>query len=167
MQGSTLVFASIYNPLPGKLTISGNPSAGYVVYDQNYLPSITIVNRTDVNVQLAAITTENVNYLNPSINGRIKGVTKSSGIIPVISIESRGAGNVVVAGLIANPKGTVSFLWTDSERAGGLFSMRDTLSTTTLTAAVAPVWAHILNVMGAASVGGVAGSATRFNVYST
>ncbi|MGL5173888.1 MAG: hypothetical protein ACRC75_08550, partial [Olsenella sp.] len=175
--GDTLVFKDISNPLPGRLTMKSvswgdtryvdvSPTSGFTIYDQNYLPSVTIVNRTSLSLRLGAIVTENENYLNPSINGRSAEAEKSSSILPTIEVESRSDGDVIVGGLIANPRGSVSFKWTDPDRHGSLLTAREQLTTTSTSITVAPIWAHEFNVSGAESVGGTGNGVEHFNVFA-
>ncbi|MBQ6411050.1 MAG: hypothetical protein IJI16_03775, partial [Atopobiaceae bacterium] len=181
----TITFGNISNPLKGTLDVRTDLKGLILketvdainVYDQNMIPYVRITNRTDLNVALKAITVENVGYLDPTVNGvstpgaNKTGVTGGIGggpVRPEITVTSHASGDVQFGGLanggfIANPTGTVSFVWTDEENPGGLIAgVQDVMAANLML--VAPIWANGFTVAGAGNVGS---SSSRLNLFAT
>ncbi|MBQ3301271.1 MAG: hypothetical protein IJH04_03885, partial [Eggerthellaceae bacterium] len=180
--------SDISNPIKGTLDIARNyngtvinvPLPASQVYDQNMIPYVRINNRIGIAVELAAITVENSNYLNPTVNGKSvatanktgeKGGANNGPVRPEVLITNHANGNAIVTDLIANPTGTVSFIWTDPEMRGDLISTIESTLTATM-GQVAPIWANIFVVTGAQNVGGngtddVPNKGYRLNIFST
>ncbi|MEN6340037.1 MAG: hypothetical protein ABFD03_07915, partial [Clostridiaceae bacterium] len=177
ISGETISFRAISNALPGTAYLSATYSA-LDVYDQSYIPEITIDNRTVLNIVLSGVTVQNVNFLKPIVrNSNGIAVTLTGAITlhtsavtaPSITITNELDGDLRITGLIANSGGKVSFLWT-GETGGALSAVQEV---TSISAAinVSPVWANSLLVEHAASIGaasytvGTTKVEQSFNVY--
>ncbi|MDO4399460.1 MAG: hypothetical protein Q4D27_00765 [Coriobacteriia bacterium] len=180
-EGGYVQFGKISNPLKGTLYVTCNLNGSVskvdvpvsAVYDQNMIPYVRIINSTDLDVIIGAISVENASYLNPSVNGvTATGVNKTgvtggidgAPVRPEVSVISNAGGDVTVGGLVYNPTGSVGFTWTDPDNRGSLYVTDPTVATTNLSIRVAPIWAHTFTVSGAQDVGT---AAKRVNLYAT
>ena len=164
---------NITNNLAGYLNM-GEVGGKYKVYDQMYIPYVTIINRTDLDVEIANITVRNDNYIKPVVSFDRKSDQKYSDVItvyetdyttPVITVENRGSGNVHVAGFIANERGEVKFIWIDPDELGKNGSLTSAQKETNTTGAgvMAKIWAHKLAIVNAKNVG--ASESERLNAW--
>ncbi len=190
----TITFGDIVNALPGYARLNVDTMPVMTVFDQTYIPEVTIVNRTDRNLIFGAITVNNVNFVNPIVRNLFGyaiampcgyGVSNASGTItryrsadmtPVIRITNLLSANVHFKGLIANPTGDLIVEWTETDADGSLvpggeLSAEQSVVSLSSGSLVAPIWIRSLTVTNAAKVGAedqtVSGVTTvrSFNVY--
>ncbi|NLF27044.1 MAG: hypothetical protein GX592_04025, partial [Clostridiales bacterium] len=148
-------FGAISNNVAGRLVAMTNDNQ-FTVYGQEQVSSVTIVNNTDLNITLGAITLDNSGFVRPvvTLNRGVyytKTMLTTSGGAPKILVESRGSGSVAVNALISNAGGTVSFKWTGE--GSGALTCTGTLATLGGLEGIAPIWARSLTVSNAASIG--------------
>lgn len=168
-----VILSDIRNNLPGKLVVVGNANGltENVIYGQQYIPVLTITNRTNADLRLGAIDLYNETFTRATVNAlnsanvnvyNTKQLERSEDTTPEIAIISRGSGSVTMAGLVNNERGSLLIEWTEENGVGNgsLYSAVVTMKTT----AVAPVWVHSLTVKNAKDVGT---QTMRFAAYLT
>ena len=168
-----VILSNIRNNLPGKLVVVGNANGliENVIYGQQYIPVLTITNRTNADLRLGAIDLYNETFTRATVNAlnsananvyNTKQIERSEDTTPEIAIISRGSGSVTMAGLVNNERGSLLIEWTEENGVGNgnLYSAVVTMNTT----AVAPVWVHSLTVKNAKDVGA---QTMRFAAYLT
>lgn len=168
-----VILSNIRNNLPGKLVVVGNANGliENVIYGQQYIPVLTITNRTNADLRLGAIDLYNETFTRATVNAlnsananvyNTKQIERSEDTTPEIAIISRGSGSVTMAGLVNNERGSLLIEWTEENGVGNgsLYSAVVTMKTT----AVAPVWVHSLTVKNAKDVGT---QTMRFAAYLT
>jgi len=179
--GGGIRFSNIANVLPGKLTVIGNANGleNNVIYGQQYIHTLTITNRTDLDLVLQNVdlfnetfTHATVNALNlrqsNSYNKSKLGVSENT--VPRITVESRGRGDVTFAGLVANERGSLTVVWTEENKGedddeeepynGSLYTVPQTIGSFS---GVAPIWVHELNIENAHNIG--TSETDRFHAY--
>ncbi len=153
-------FANISTTCPADavLMFTGSTSPFFKVYNQEWIPGLTLVNRTDLDVSSRAWRYANTSFIAPTVSltylsssFRHSGAQASANATPAVILESRAGGGIHLGGLIANPTGTVRILFT-GENPGALTSIGAMSPSSGLTN-VAPIWAHALTISGASSVG--------------
>ncbi len=162
ISNNKILFQAISNSKPGYLTmdVSGTFSR---IFDQKFIPHVTITNRTSLDLEFGNITVENSGYIDPRVE--LKGGSYSVRNVahnPLVTVTSWGEGDVDVKGLISNPRGQVEFYWI-GETGGNLLGVENIQNTSSGTQ-VAPLWANGLVVEGANNIG----TADKdFNVWLT
>jgi hypothetical protein len=161
--GTITIFQTIQNAAPGRLYVGGVIALASPIYDQQYIPEITIINHSDYNLVIAGIDSYNETYSLPTVSGPgSKNLMYcSEDTTPVVSIISYGSGDVTIGqitGVVANERGTTNIWWL-GETGGSLYGNTVTLGTLQVSA----LWTHILDVRGAVNIGG--GDADRFHAY--
>ncbi len=134
----TIYIDLLSNNLPGSLKVGGSGQSvsfnGNTIYTQRFIGDVEITNRTDMAMELAGVTPENMHYSNPGISIHGSGHKysfKPLSVPPSITVTNRKSGDVTVTGLIAGHGSTVSFLWT-GETGGRLHSLELPLAGTDL-----------------------------------
>lgn len=164
-----IVVDDIQNNLNGTLTVDASLN-GNKVYDQRWIESIEIINRTTDKLTINNITLNNSSYIKPTVNSKGGSYTDTvSYYRPEVSVESRTSGAVDIQGLIANSTGKVSFEWTNE--AGDLTCINGGLqlqnsengSNPDEAVKVPPVWASHLSIVNANNIG--ENEEKRFSAY--
>lgn len=160
--GTVTITKTIQNAVAGKLYVGGLATLPGVIYDQQYIPEITILNYTGKDVVIRGIDSYNESYSRPSVSGarNYTLMNRSEDQTPVVSILSYGSGDVTIgqlSGVVANERGTTNIWWLGTT-GGNLYASRVLVGSLSLPA----LWTHILDVRGAVNIGS---STSRFNAY--
>ncbi|HWP21633.1 MAG TPA: hypothetical protein VN417_02730 [Candidatus Cryosericum sp.] len=173
----SITFRALSNALPGTANLNALYST-LDVYDQSYLPEVTIDNHTALNIVLNGVTVQNINFIKPIVRNVFGIAVPLTGSItlhtslvtaPSITVTNEQDGDVRITGLIANSGGSVSFLWTGT--TGGALSAVKEVTSISAAYNVSPVWANKLTIVHAASIGAanyLSGTTTveqSFNAY--
>jgi len=163
--GESILFTQISNALPGQALLYADIGT-LKIFDQSYIPEVTITNRTGLNVVLSGITVQNTNFIKPTVRGEngfpvslpssygtSDGITLSKSAVtsPSITVTNEQDGGLRINGLISNSGGAVSFLWT-GETGGALTAVQEVTSISA-GANVSPIWAAALTITNAGSIG--------------
>ncbi|MDO4545220.1 MAG: hypothetical protein Q4C25_03600, partial [Bacillota bacterium] len=169
--GNQMIFITVIrNNGAGKLTALGVDLSQNKIYGQQYIPEIDITNRTGYDIVLSAIDPYNESFTKPAVNSagyntayfNVSAVTR-----PVITIESRDAGDITFNGIVSNERGSVIVTWTE-ENGNGNGSLYTNNTLTMGSVQVAAVWTHAFKVVNAANIGtgGMAQDGSdRFQIY--
>ncbi len=160
---------TIQNTVAGKLYVGvlstlGDAEGRAAIYDQEYIPEITILNYSDRDLVIRGIDSYNETYSRPSVSGvrYYSLMNRSYDTTPVVTITSYGTGDVTLGNstsVVANERGTTNISWVGDNGGGSLYVGRTQVGSLSLPS----LWTHILNVTGAVNIGQSAIS--RFNAY--
>ncbi len=164
------------NAAPGYLRVNGALN-GNIIHTQEYIPYITIINRSSLAISLAGADLYNDTFANPTITiagGSYhlvgKEADETTPCIPeqTINITSYQGTDVTIGygdRPLLNETGTTNIVWIDQDTtdddpgSGSLYGNAGQLANLP----VAILWTHKLNIMNAANIGNDAFD--RFQVY--
>ena len=151
--GTVTITQTIQNAVAGRLYVGGMLSLSSKIYDQQYIPEVTIINNSDLDLVIKGIDTFNETYSRPSVSGvwTYNLMNRSEDTTPVVNIISYGSGDVTIgslSGVVANERGTTNIAWMNEEN-GSLYSGEVYMGSLPVPA----LWTHILNIVNAKNIG--------------
>ena len=166
ISGGSINFNVIANSLPGSAQLYASFTT-LSVYDQSYIPEVTIDNHTTLDIVLQGITVQNINFLNPTVRNAmglavsmpskygtaLGGITlhAGGGTSPLIAVTNEQGADVRINGMIANPAGELRFVWTGD--VGGALTSVQQVTSISAGVNVSPIWTNKLTIVNAGSVG--------------
>ena len=153
-----ITLKNLANYLPGYAYLNGKLNGTPVIYDQSVIPRVEVTNSTDKTIIFKNVNFENKGFVNPRVflnDKRYVTDVKNSFYYPELNVISGGTGDVELRGLIPLYNGTASFIWTGEE--GGKLLSTDKIMSASMELpegdSIRPLWAHKLNISGAAQIG--------------